>query len=392
MVKLLKTLTPLSEQALNSFWTFICLRMIYSVSSEFETALMGLVILFSYTCSGLLRSKYINPLYGDSEISNKEISILSYVSKNLVLIITGFLIIPFVYLEFLSSLNSREIIVLLIVVFSIIILDFLRSFLQINGEFYFSILLNFVGIILVSFLDHRINETNNFKNLTEIWAFVNCLVILLALVIGSISKKSFISKETKFIVHQKKNSNLSRLTIAEFSFSRILNLLGQGILLQLNESAASDLILALFVFTTIPFSVINGLSPVYLKNRNSKVSKLKLSTFFTYVALAAVFIPVALNFTPNLVKLFFGTKNDFDLVLILFVICLVAQKAYDSAKSIDMMMSVSMINYLCIKLIISILISILCPIYLSQGEPLIALIIATIVFSGQILIFEKSFK
>jgi len=389
---LFRTLTPLSEQALNSFWTFICLRMIYSVSSHFETALMGVAILFSYTCSGFLRSKYINPLYGDHDISSKKISVLSTVNKNLILINASLLVIPLIYLEIFSSMDSRGILILLILIFSTITLDFLRSFLQINGEFSFSIMLNLVGIILISFLDVTILKTNNFQNSTEIWAFVNCFVILLALVIGNISKKSFIGKETKFIELQKKHVELSQLTISEFFFSRVLNLIGQGLLLHFNESVASDLVFALFVFTTIPFSVVNGLSPVYLKNRNSKVSKFKLSQFFTYVALGTILIPVAFFFTPNLVKFFYGREINFHLTLTLFIICLVAQKAYDSARSIDMMLSVSRLKYLSIKFLISMLISIICPLYLSQEEPLMALIISVITFSVQILIVEKSIK
>jgi hypothetical protein len=289
-------------------------------------------------------------------------------------------------------MDSRGILILLILIFSTITLDFLRSFLQINGEFSFSIMLNLVGIILISFLDVTILKTNNFQNSTEIWAFVNCFVILLALVIGNISKKSFIGKETKFIELQKKHVELSQLTISEFFFSRVLNLIGQGLLLHFNESVASDLVFALFVFTTIPFSVVNGLSPVYLKNRNSKVSKFKLSQFFTYVALGTILIPVAFFFTPNLVKFFYGREINFHLTLTLFIICLVAQKAYDSARSIDMMLSVSRLKYLSIKFLISMLISIICPLYLSQEEPLMALIISVITFSVQILIVEKSIK
>lgn len=56
-------LFALSEQIVNSFWTFIALRFTYENSNVQETALIGLAVFFAISLSGLLRSIYVQPLF-----------------------------------------------------------------------------------------------------------------------------------------------------------------------------------------------------------------------------------------------------------------------------------------------------------------------------------------
>jgi hypothetical protein len=160
----------------------------------------------------------------------------------------------------------------------------------------------------------------------------------------------------------------------------------------MNERMAASITLALFFFTTIPFSVLNGISPLYLKNRNQKENHVTTRDFFLWILMAASMVPILQVASPNLFAFIFGKTSLIQNWLIVFVLLLVAQKSYDSARSLDCMMNISFKLYISGKFGVAIVLNLVCPILLGFGQMFPACSLLIFVFACQVFVMERTRK
>jgi hypothetical protein len=392
-LKLNRIALSLVEQISNSFWSFLALRFAYTERVDKEIALLGITIMFSYSCSGLLRSKFIYPLFSEfgeknSEVKFNMLELLNWRILRYLLLCTTILGI---YLESQISFTEDIYFELLILACSIVFLDFLRGFMQLNSEFMPLLLTNTLGLIVFitcsQIADQSVLAEVDIRYI-DIWTLTNligCGLLFLMLVKKSRVKTIFLSPTNDVST---KIDEFSRLSIFDFVIGRGLNLVGTAILLQISASAASALTLALFVYSTLPFSVLNGLAPQYLRNRKVVDARFTMKKYLSTIGLAAFAIPVVDFISPDSFLFVFGFKSELPTLTIIFVLCMVFQKSYESAKSLDFMMTSSSLRYITTKTLLNIAIFVVSFLLMGLGYEVLAIFVLTISIFIQIPLFK----
>ena len=382
----------LLDQVTNSIWTFISLRLVYSSSSNKEIVLFGLTYLFSYSCSGLLRSKYVNPLY--ASIDGKDLELKFNIVPLLRLkLFFYFLCSGFLFMLFISTNQgyiNRQTFELLTLMLTIVLLDFFRSFLQLNGDFLFSVLINCLGLTILLVL-WKIEESRKVFDLNVLDAYVisNITAIISLAIFFSRIHLANVAILSPLINKSLGYSKLAYLSVFEFALSRIVNLAGQAILLKINQEVAASLTIGLFIYSTFPFSVLNGLSPVYLKFRNFDGQGISARSYFALISAAIFSVPLVSVFWPAGVNIFFGSNKELPKSIVLFVILMVAQKTYDSARSLDCMLNFPTKKYLILKSLIYSLVYLCFPLALVFREPFVASALLFALIISQVYIMER---
>ena len=385
----------LLDQITNSFWSFLMMRILYSESDARQIGFLGMTLIFAYGCSGFLRSKFVHPLYGgfgiryQTEKFNPLPILKGHLPRYFILYISLFI----VFLKLNSTRSSRFLFELVVLMISIVLLDFLRSFLQLNSDFIFAVLANILGIcvyfLLIKFESYKSLHLEAF-NPIDFWIFSNLVVafgIMIFLMTLTIRNDTLISPLQNLALNYEKISTLSKI---DFVQGRLINLAGNSILMKFNEQMAANLTLALFIYSTLPFSVINGLSPYYLRNRKLINSKLSLRKYLSYISFATLIMPIFTVISQSSINVIFGTNQQTQISLIFFVILMVFQKFYESATSLDSMIQLSVLRYSSIKVIITINVYLVAPITLGLGCNALGIFILVAVIITQILFLRKS--
>ena len=396
-LKLSKKEFALLDQVTNSLWSFLMMRILYSESDSRQIALLGMTLIFAYSCSGFLRSKFVHPLYGGFgiEYQFEKFDALPILKKHLPRYFSVFVTVFVIFLELNSTRSIRFLFELIILMSTIVLLDFLRSFLQLNCDFFFGVFANFLGmVVFFSLIKLETNNSFNLNTLSPIdfWIISNLVVSLLILVffkILTIVSTSLILPSKDLASNFEKISSLS---IIEFVQGRFFNLVGSALLLQISEETAANFTLALFIYSTLPFSVINGLSPYYLRNRKVAEGNLPLGKYFGYICVSALIMPMITVISPIALNTIFGSVQQTQPGLIFFVILMVAQKSHESALSLDSMIRISAVRYSSAKVIITLSVYLVAPISLGFGNTSLGLLILIVVIIAQIILLRKSEK
>ncbi len=396
-LKLSKKEFALLDQVTNSLWSFLMMRILYSESDARQIALLGMTLIFAYSCSGFLRSKFVHPLYGGFgiEYQFEKFDALPILKGHLLRYFSVFISVFVIFLGLNSRGSIRFLFELVILMSSIVLLDFLRSFLQLNCDFFFAVFANILGIVV--FLSFIKLESKNFFHLDtldtiDFWIISNLVVSLLILVslkILTTVSTSLISPTNDLASNFAKISSLS---IIEFVQGRFFNLVGSAVLLQISEQIAANLVLALFIYSTLPFSVINGLSPYYLRNRKVADGNLSLAKYFGYICIATIIMPMITVISPSALDTIFGSAQQTQPGLIFVVILMVMQKSHESARSLDSMIRISAVRYSSAKIFIAMSVYLVAPISLGFGNTSLGLLILIVVLIAQIIFLRKSEK
>lgn len=383
------------EQIINSFWTFIALRFTYEKSDLNETALIGLAVFFAVSASGLVRSMYVQPFYTIVNEDNPEriFSVIPLLSlkkiRTFILFMTLSTLVLLIFIEIRSAKSFFE---LFFLINSIVCLDFFRSFQQLNYGYQKLILADLVGVasfIGIHYFTNWLIAFNLDIDSLSAWIISNlfCTFLLFAQLKSTNHKNSTNSLDmVEFLSTPKK---YSRLIAAEFIISRFTNLVGLAILYRINQGASANLALALFVYSTLPFSFSNGLLPVYFRSRLIKNGYSYRKRYFAAIAAILLLFPTTSILVPDLMSLIFGSLWKLPPFLILYVILSVALKTYDSAQSLDFMLQNQTSHYLFTKVPLIFLVNLISPVLLGLYSNLLSCIVIMIAMIIQIVIMEK---
>jgi hypothetical protein len=390
------TSRSLTEQITNSLWTFLALRLVFSTGSSIEISQVGIVSLMSYTWSGLLRSKFIHPIYASvkDHISLENHHFIFFRNNHLakwlvlsVLTTGGFIVV-------IKPDTYRFGLELLVLSASIVGLDFLRSTRQINFEFTTLIIVNLFAATILALVQFQFALSQDlFLSNINIWIatnFVGCVVIVL---------KRRVSKMKPCTQSQSEEENadldlgaIGTTNLTEFVLARILGVIGLTWLFKLSPDVSSNYVIALYVYSTIPFSVLNGLAPIYFRYRAVAKNRNYLFIYVITVFLVSLVTPIISRIFPEIVKMFFGKNWESGRYLVFFILVIVLHKAYDSARSLDYLMCTSRVKYILVKGVLNIFLSTLPFFAIASGETVIASCIVLTLLSIQVLVFEKTLK
>jgi len=381
----------LIEQVTNSLWSFLAIRMVYSQNELREIALVGITIIFAYSCSGLLRSRFVYPLYEDFADTHegKKYNFMPILKAVVPKYFIAFTLVFSIYFEFNDGITDRLRFELAALMCSIVLLDFQRSFLQLNSKYFLAISTNILSICLLLILA-GINSAAEVSSIgvqtLDLWIVSN---LSASGFIISISKRnnmgSALSPLADITKNFKKIRNIS--TIESFS-SRGLQLIGTAILLRISEQEAAHLTVGLFIYSTIPFSILNGLSPYYLRNRRIVEGNLSFSKYFSLICFGMSIFPCLSLISPKSLDFIFGSNFQIPQLVVLFVLLMVIQKTHESAKSLDFMIGTSPKWYMLTKLIITVNLYLIGPILLGMGFALLANLILLVVTLSQIIVMK----
>lgn len=385
----------LSEQLINSFWTFIAMRYTYENSETHEIALIGLAVFFAVSVSGLLRSLYVHPLFAVLERDNPErlFSVLPLLSvKRIATFLILLILAELVFLRITEVSSVKLSFELFLLVISIVCLDFFRSFQQLNYEYRKLIVTNSIGITI--FLGtHSIStwQTSFQIDVSPLGIWITSNIFGACLLFIQLKKSaegnSRINPQDSEVLPTAKS--YSWTIASEFVISRSSNILGLAILYRINQNTSANLALALFVYSTIPYSFSNGLLPVFLRNRLASEANSYRNRFFLITSLTLFLIPTTSIFAPDLMTLIFGDLWRLPLLLIFYVILTVALKIYDSAQSLDYLLQKQTSQYLLTKIPLILLVNLMCPILLGLYSMELACLMVILSMAIQILMMER---
>lgn len=387
-----KKILSLGDQLTNSLWSFFMMRMVYSNFQGRDIALFGITVIFAYSCSGLLRSKYVYPFYGtfrDNDV-NVKFDIFEILNISTIKYLSIFTITFFAYLQVNNPKSMNFTLELCTLMISIVLLDLFRSLIQLNADFFFAIFINIVGFLLflgLQVVQLRISTSNIIFSSIDSWIICNFIVSLIAFRFLQRLRKNHINNTSTFSVSTLNLEKISNLSQNEFIFNRIMNLIGSSLLIQMNLQNSVGLTLALFAYSTLPFSVLNGLSPYYFRTRGKSASEFPLNRFFSYIGVSSLVVPIISIFLPNFFSYVFGFMPSASQNLLLIALLIVAQKSHESATSLDFMIASSKKRYIKVKLMIALVVNLIVPFFLGLGAIHLSAItlIALIVYQSRSL-------
>ena len=385
----------LSEQFVNSFWTFIAMRFTYENSDLHEIALIGLAVFFAVSASGLLRSMYVHPLFAvlDQDNPGRVFPILPLLSmKRITTFLFLMILSELVFLRITEISSVKLLLELFFLVISIVCLDFFRSFQQLNYEYRKLIVTDLIGITIflgMHFFSTWSTAFNLNINPLSAWVVSNLLgaCLLFTQLVSSADRNSI--SNAQVVEVPAAPVRYSWIIATEFTISRASNIVGLAILYRIDQITSASLALALFVYSTIPYSFSNGLLPVFFRNRLVKQGNSYRNRFFLFTSMTLLLIPTTGILVPDLMTLIFGDLWRLPFLLVFYVILTVALKIYDSAQSLDYMLQNQTFQYFLTKIPLILLVNLICPILLGLYSMELACLVVVFSMGVQIVIMER---
>lgn len=281
---------------------------------------------------------------------------------------------------------------LISLVISIVCLDLFRSFQQLNYGYHKLIFANLVGIgAFISFHffgTRQIGENFDMSPLTA-WVISNLIGAFLLLLQLKSSTRKYTENDRQTLDTLTVPTRYSQAIATEFLISRVANFVGLTILYRIDEITSANLALALFVFSTLPYSISNGLLPIFLRKRLLRKDKYYRNQFFVITAISLTIIPTLCILLPDLITLVFGNLWRLPPILVLYVILSVALKVYDSVQSLDYMIQNRTSRYLLAKTPTILLVNLTSPVLLGVYAPEIACFVLVLSILIQIGTMER---
>jgi hypothetical protein len=111
-----------------------------------------------------------------------------------------------------------------------------------------------------------------------------------------------------------------------------------------------------------------------------------------WISIAASTVPILQVVSPDIFAFVFGETSLVQNWLMVFVLLLVAQKSYDSARSLDCMLNTSFKLYFSGKFVVALVLNLVCPILLAFGQLFLACSLLIFVFACQVFVMERTRK
>jgi hypothetical protein len=385
----------LSEQFINSFWTFIAMRYTYENSELHEIPLIGLAVFFAVSASGLLRSMYVHPLFAvlDQDNPRRVFPILPLFSmKRITTFFLLMILSEFIFLRITEISSIKLLLEIFFLTISIVCLDFFRSFQQLNYEYRKLIVTDLVGITIFLGMHFFSTWPTAFSlnvNPLSAWIVSNLLgaCLLFRQLVSSEDRNSI--RNSQVVEVPTAPVRYSLIIATEFTISRASNIVGLAVLYRIDQVTSANLALALFVYSTIPYSFSNGLLPVFFRNRLVKQGNSYRNRFFLITSMTLLLIPTTSILVPDLMTLIFGELWRLPFLLVFYVVLTVALKIYDSAQSLDYMLQNQTFQYFMTKIPLILLVNLICPILLGLYSMELACLVVVFSMGVQIVIMER---